>query len=151
MSDSATPWTAACQAPLSSTVSQSLLKFMSIQSLMLSNLTSSSVIPFSFSLRSFRVLGSLAMSQLFTTGSQRIAVSVVTIWTFVGKVMSLPFNMLCRFVIAFLSRSKRLLILWLQPPSTVIFQAKKMKSDSFYIFPIYLPRSDRQDVMIFTF
>ena len=44
----------------------------------------------------------------------------VTIWTFVGKVMSLLFNMLSRFVKAFLPRSKRLLILWLQSPATVI-------------------------------
>ena len=45
----------------------------------------------------------------------------LTRWTFVGKLMSLLFNMLSRFVIAFLPRSKRLLISWLQPPSAVIF------------------------------
>ena len=54
----------------------------------------------------------------------------LTIWTFVGKVMSLLFNMLSRFVIAFLPRSKRLLILWLQSPSAVILEPKKMKSDT---------------------
>ena len=48
--------------------------------------------------------------------------------TFVGKVMSLPFNMLSRFVIAFLPRSKHLLILWLQSPSSVILEPKKIKS-----------------------
>ena len=48
--------------------------------------------------------------------------------TIVGKVMSLFFNMLSRFVIAFLPRSKRLLISWLQPLSTVIFKFKKIKS-----------------------
>ena len=48
--------------------------------------------------------------------------------TFVGKVMSLLFNMLSRFFIAFLPRSKRLLISWLQPPSTVILETKKIKS-----------------------
>ena len=44
----------------------------------------------------------------------------LTIWIFVGKVMSLLFNMLSRFVIAFLPRSKHLLISWLQSPSAVI-------------------------------
>ena len=49
-------------------------------------------------------------------------------WTFVGKVMSLLLNMLSRLVIAFLPRSKRLLISWLQPPSAVILEPKKIKS-----------------------
>ena len=48
--------------------------------------------------------------------------------TIVGKVMSLLFNMLSRLVIAFLSRSKHLLILWLQSPSAVILKPKKIKS-----------------------
>ena len=48
--------------------------------------------------------------------------------TFVGKVMSLLFNMLSRLVIVFLPRSKCLLILWLQSPSTVILEPKKIKS-----------------------
>ena len=47
---------------------------------------------------------------------------------FVGKVMSLLFNMLSRFVIAFLPRSRRLLISWLQSPSAVILEPKKIKS-----------------------
>ena len=51
----------------------------------------------------------------------------LTRWTFVGKVMSLLFNMLSRFVIAFLSRGKRLLIPWLQSPSAVILEPKKSK------------------------
>ena len=50
----------------------------------------------------------------------------LTKWTFVGKVMSLFFNMLSKFVIAFLPRSKRLLISWLQSPSAVILEPKKM-------------------------
>ena len=49
-------------------------------------------------------------------------------WTFVGKVMSLLFNMLSRMVIAFLPRSKHLLILWLQSLSAVILEPKKIKS-----------------------
>ena len=49
---------------------------------------------------------------------------------FVGKVMSLLFNTLCRFVIAFLPRSKRLLISWLQSPSAVILEPKKIKPDT---------------------
>ena len=52
----------------------------------------------------------------------------LTEWTFVGKVMSLHFNMLSRLVIAFLPRSKQLLISWLQSPSAVIFGAPKIKS-----------------------
>ena len=59
-----------------------------------------------------------------TTGKS----TVLTIWTFVGKVMSLLFNMLSRFVIAFLPRSKCLLISWLHSPSAVILEPKKIKS-----------------------
>ena len=59
--------------------------------------------------------------------------------TFVGKVMSLLFNMLSRLEITFLPRSKRLLISWLQSPSAVILEPQKVKSDSFYCFPIYFP------------
>ena len=51
-----------------------------------------------------------------------------TIWTFVGKVMALLFNMLSRSVIAFLPRSKCLLISWLKSPSAVILEPKKIKS-----------------------
>ena len=53
---------------------------------------------------------------------------VLTVWTFVGKVMSLLCNMLSRLVIIFLPRSKRLLISWLQSPSAVILEPKKIKS-----------------------
>ena len=52
----------------------------------------------------------------------------LTRWTFVGKVMSLLFNMLSRLVITFLPRSKRVLISWLQSPSAVILEPKKIKS-----------------------
>ena len=52
----------------------------------------------------------------------------LTIWAFVGNVLSLLFNMMSRFVIAFLPRSKRLLISWLQSPSAVIFEPPKTKS-----------------------
>ena len=52
----------------------------------------------------------------------------LTRWTFVGKVMSLLFNMLSRLVIVFLPRSKHLLISWLQSPSAVILEPKKIKS-----------------------
>ena len=54
----------------------------------------------------------------------------LTRWTFVGKLMPLLFNMLSRLVIAFLPRSKCLLISWLQSPSTVIFEPRKIKSDT---------------------
>ena len=50
--------------------------------------------------------------------------------TFVGKVRSPFFNMISRLVITFLPRSKHLLILWLQSPSAVIWESKKIKSDT---------------------
>ena len=69
---------------------------------------------------------------------------VLTRWTFVGKVMSLLFNMLSRLVIVFLSRSKRLLISWLQSPSTVILEPAPQNKvcHCFHCFPIYLPWTD---------
>ena len=54
----------------------------------------------------------------------------LTRWTFVGKVISLLFNMLSRLVITFLPRSNRLLISWLQSPSAVILEPKTIKSDT---------------------
>ena len=60
----------------------------------------------------------------------------LTIWTFVGKVMALLFNMLSRLVISFLPRSKHLLISWLQSPSAVILEPKKIKS-----FPVSIVSS----------
>ena len=59
----------------------------------------------------------------------------LTIWTFVSKVMSLLFNTLSGFIIAFLPMSKHLLVSWLQSLSTVILEPKKMKSDTVYTFP----------------
>ena len=71
-----------------------------------------------------------------TTGK----IIVLTRWTFVGKVMSLLFNMLSRLVIAFLPRSQCLLISWLQLPSVVILEPPQNKvSHCFHWFPIYLP------------
>ena len=61
-----------------------------------------------------------------------------TRWTFVGKVMSLLFNMLSRLVITFLPRSKRLLISWLQSPSAVILEPKRIVCHLFPCFRIYL-------------
>ena len=63
-------------------------------------------------------------------------------WTFVGKVMSLLFNMVSRLVITFLPRSKCLLISWLQSPSAVILEPKKIVWHCFHCFPIYFPWSD---------
>ena len=62
------------------------------------------------------------LSHQYVTTGKTIA---LTRWTFVGKVMSLLFNMLSRLVITFLPRSKRLLISWLQSPSAVILEPKK--------------------------
>ena len=173
VSNSATPWSAACQAALSITNPQSLLKLMSLHSVMPSNhltLCHPLLLPpsifsrirvfsnesalcirrpkywsFSFSISSSNeypgpdllqdaLVGSpgsprdsqesspapqiksinssvLQLSHLYMTAGKTIA---LTIWTFISKVTSLLFNMLSRFVIAFLPRSKHLLISWLQ-------------------------------------
>ena len=62
----------------------------------------------------------------------------LTRWTFVGKVMSLLFNMLSRLVITFLERSKGLLISLLQPPSAVILEPPKIKSFTVSIISPYI-------------
>ena len=195
----ATPWATACQASLSFTFSWSLLKLMSVESVMLPNhlilcrplLLMLSVFPsirifsnelalcirwpkywsFSFSISpsneylgliSFRIdwfdllavqgtlkgllqhhssktliLHCLAffmvqLSHACMTTGKSIA---LTIQTFVGKVMSLLLNMLSRFVIAFLPRNEGLLISWLQSPSTVIFEPRKIQSATVSTFP----------------
>ena len=194
-----TPWTAACQASLSITKSWSLLKFMSIESVMPSNhlilchplLLLPSIIPnirvfsnestlrmrwpkywsFSFTIspsNEYSVLISFRMDWLALLAVQGTLRSllqhhsskasilrcsaffivqlshpymttrktiVLTRWTFVGKVMSLLFNMLSRLVIAFLPRSKCLFILWLQSPFAVISEPKKIKSVTVSMFP----------------
>ena len=67
------------------------------------------------------------LSHPYVTTGKTIA---LTRWTFVGKVISLLFNMLSRLVMTFLPRSKRLLISWLQSPSSVILEPRKIKSDT---------------------
>ena len=80
------------------------------------------------------------LSHPYMTTGKTIA---LTRRTFVGKMMSMLFNMLYRFVIAFLPRSKRLLISWLQLPSTMILEPKKIKSHTVSIFSfIYLSYSN---------
>ena len=78
------------------------------------------------------------LSHPYMTTGKTIA---LTRRTFVGKVMSLLLNMLSRLVITFLARSKRLLISWLQSPSAVILEPKKIVCHCFHCFPIYLPWS----------
>ena len=197
-----TPRTAAHQASLSITNSRSLLKLMSIESVMPSNhlilcsplLLLPSIFPsirvfsnesvlrirwpkywsFSFSISpsneysgliSFRmdwldllaVQGTLKrllqhhsskasillcsaflmvqLSHPYMTTGKTIA---LTRQTFVGKMMSLHFNMWSRLVTTFLPRSKRLLISWLQSASAMILESKKIKCHCFHCFPIYL-------------
>ena len=80
------------------------------------------------------------LSHPYMTTGKTIA---LTRQTFVGKVMSLLFNMLSRLVITFLPRSKLLLISWLQLPSAVILESPKNKFlHCFHCFPIYFPWSD---------
>ena len=76
------------------------------------------------------------LSHPYMTTGKTIA---LTRWTFVDKVMSLLFNMLSRLVITFLRRSKDLLISWLQSPSAVILELRKIVSHCFHCFPICLP------------
>ena len=77
------------------------------------------------------------LSHPYMTPGKTIA---LTRWIFVGKVMSLNFNMVSWLVITFLPRSKRLLISWLQSPSAVIWGAPKNKvCHYFHCFSIYLP------------
>ena len=200
----ATPWTAACQAFLSITNSRSLLKLMSIKSVMPPNhlilchpillppsvflsirVFSNELVPlirwpkywsFSFSIspsNEYWGLISFRMDWFDLLAVQRILKSLLqhhsskasilqrstffmlvqlshpymtigktkasTIWTFVGKVMSLLFNMLLRLVIAFLPRKE---ISWLQPPSAVILEPKKIVCHCFHCFPTYSPWSN---------
>ena len=76
------------------------------------------------------------LSHPYMTTGKTIA---LTRWTFVDKVVSLLFNMLSRLVITFLPRSKHLLISWLQSPSAVIVEPRKIVSHCFHCFPIYFP------------
>ena len=84
------------------------------------------------------------LSHLYMTIGKTI---VLTIRIFVSKVLSLLFNTLSRFVVAFLPRNKFLLILWLQSPSAVILEPKKIKSA---IVSTFSPPM-RPDAMIFVF
>ena len=206
-----TPWTAACQASLSITTSQSLLKLMSIKMVMPSNhliLCRSLLLLPSI----FPSTGSFPGSQFFASGGQSIGVSAstsvlpmniqdrfplgltnfqgtlksllqhhgskasilqhsaflmvqlshsymttgtttaLTRWIFVSKVMSLLFNMLSRLVIAFLPRTKHLLISWQWSPSVVILEPKKIKSLTVYIVsPSISHEVMGPDAMIFVF
>ena len=175
------------QASPSSTISQSLLSFLSIELVMLT--ISSSAATFSFCLQSFPASGSFPISQLFASGNQSVgALATVlpmniqswfplgltvlislqskglsrvfsittfwkhqffgaqpmvqlshpymttgktialTMWTCVGKVTSLLLSTLFRFLVAFLPRSRHLLLSWLQSLSTMILEPKKIKS-----------------------
>ena len=76
------------------------------------------------SILAWRILWMEEPGGLQSTGSQRETIAL-TRWTFVGKVMSLLFNILSSLVITFLPRNKRLLISWLQSPSAVILETKK--------------------------
>ena len=197
------PWTAARQASLSITNSWSLLKLMSIESVMPSNLlilchpllllpsifpssrvfSNESAVPIrwpKYESFSFSISPSNEYSGLISLGIDWIDLAVqrtlksllqhysskasillcsaffivqlshpymitgktiaLTIQTFVGKIMTLLFNMLSRLVITFFPRSKRLLISWLQSLSTMILETKKIKSVT--VFPFCLPSSD---------
>ena len=87
------------------------------------------------------------LSHLKMTTGKTIA---LTIWTLVGKAISLLFNTLSRFFIAFLPRSIYLLILWLQSPSTVILEPKKRKSVTISTFYLSIFHEEMgPDVIIF--
>ena len=89
------------------------------------------------------------LSHLYMTTGKPIA---LTRQTFVGKAMSLLFNMLSRLVITFLPRSKRLLISWLQSPSAVILEPPKIKSITIStVFPSVYHEAMGPDAMILVF
>ena len=89
------------------------------------------------------------LSHPYMTTGKTIA---LTRWTFVGQVMSLLLNMLSRLVITFLPKSKRLLISWLQSPSAVILEPKKIKSDTVStVCPSISHEVMGPDAMIFVF
>ena len=89
------------------------------------------------------------LSHLYMTTGKTIA---LTRWTFVGKVMSLLFNMLSRLTITFLPRSKGLLNSWLQSPSAVILEPPKIKSDTvFTVSPSISYEMMGPDAMILVF
>ena len=88
-------------------------------------------------------------SHLYMTPGKTIA---LTIWTFVGKLISLLFNMLSSLVITFLPRNKCLLISWLQSLSAVILEPKKIKSVTASTFPPSISHEVMgPDAMIFVF
>ena len=89
------------------------------------------------------------LAHLYMTTGKTIALPVET---FLGKVMSLLFNMLSRLVIAFLPRNRQLLISWLQSPSAMILESKKIKSGTVSIFsPSICPKVIGLSVVIFFF
>ena len=89
------------------------------------------------------------LSHPYMTTGKTIA---FTRWTFVGKVMSLLFNMLSRLVVAFLPRGERLLISWLLSPSVVILEPKKIKSVTVSIVSLSICQDWMGlDAMIFVF
>ena len=91
----------------------------------------------------------IQLSHLYKTAGKTIA---LTRWTFVGKIMSLLFNMLSRLVITFLPRSKHLLISWLQSPSAMILEPQKIKFVTVSIvFPSICQEVMEPDAMIFVF
>ena len=110
----------------------------------------------SFPTPQFKIINSLVLSFLYSPN----LTSIRDHWknhsfdymTFVGRVMSLLSNMLSRLVIAFLPRSKRLLISWLQSPSAVILEPRKIKSDTVStVSPSICHEVMGPDAMIFIF
>ena len=160
-----TPWTAARQASLSFTISWSLLKLCPLPKYQSFNFNISLSNEYS-GLISFRMdwldlpaipgtLKSLLqqhsskasilnhsaffivqLSHPYMTTGKTID---VTRWTFVGKVMSLVFNMLSRLVITFLPRSKCLLLSWLHSPSAAILEPQNKSLSLFSLFPLLFP------------
>ena len=85
------------------------------------------------------------LSHLYMAIGKTIA---LTRWTFVGKVMSLLFNMLSRLIITFLSRSKWLLISWLQSPSAVILEPPKSKFDTVSAVSPFISHEKHTEVQV---
>ena len=155
----ATPWTAACQASLSIINSLSLRRFTVNFSIHLSNEYSGLI---SFRIHWLDLLQSKVLPRVFfntTVKEHQFFSTQLSLWSSSHihawllekpylwldgplSVMSMLFNVLSRLVIAFLPKSNCRLISWLQSPSTVILEPKKIKCHCFCFFLIYLPWSD---------
>ena len=146
------PWTLARQASVCYTISRSLVRFMSIESIMLSNLLILCC-PLLLLPSIFPVSGPFQWVGSYHQVANILELQHQTFQCLIDQTFqSLIFNMLSRLVITFLPRSKHLLISWLQSPSAVILEPKTIKSNTVSTFsPSVCHEAMGLDAMIFVF